>query len=258
MSKTALITGASSGIGAEFARYHAQKGGDVVIVARRKDPLHALKAELEKAHSVSVTVIAMDVGTPEQAKKLHETVSSQSIQVDYLINNAGFGGHGAFLDRDLAEDEAMIDLNVSALVALSHLFGTDMKARGGGKMLQVSSTAGFAPGPYQAVYFATKAFVTSFSQAIDQEMRKHGITSTALCPGLVNTEFVEKADLDGTGLAKQKGATAASVAKFGYDAMIDGKLVVINDKRLDFMMNWMIPLLPRRRVLTSVEGMQVK
>ncbi|MEM1265374.1 MAG: SDR family oxidoreductase [Pseudomonadota bacterium] len=258
MANTALITGASSGIGAEFARYHARKGGDLVVVARRKDPLDALKAELERAHSVSVTVIAMDVGTPEQARDLHKTVTSQGIEVDILINNAGFGGHGAFLDRDLAQDTAMIDLNVSSLVALSHLFGADMKARGGGKMLQVSSTASFAPGPYQAVYFATKAFVTSFSQAIDQEMRKHGITSTALCPGLVNTEFVERADLGGTGLAKQKGATPASVAKFGYDAMIDGKLVVINETRLAFMMNWLIPLLPRRQVLTTIEGMQTK
>ncbi|MEM6914609.1 MAG: SDR family NAD(P)-dependent oxidoreductase, partial [Pseudomonadota bacterium] len=182
MPNTALITGASSGIGAEFARYHAQKGGDLVIVARRQEPLDALKAELESAHGVSVTVIAMDVGTSEQASALYDAIKAQGIAIDVLINNAGFGGHGAFLDRDLAQDQAMIDLNVSALVTLSHLVGNDMKARGGGKMLQVSSTASFMAGPYQAVYFATKAFVTSFSQAIDQEMRKDGITSTALCP----------------------------------------------------------------------------
>ncbi len=258
MANTALITGASSGIGAEFARYHAAKGGDLLIVAHREEALLALKSELENAHSVSVTVLAMDVGTPAQAKDLFDAVKAQGIAVDILINNAGFGGHGDFLERDLAADQAMIDLNVGALVTLSHLFGNDMKARGGGKMLQVSSTASFIPGPYQAVYYATKAFVTSFSQAIDQEMRKHGITSTALCPGLVKTEFVATANLEGTGLAKQGGATPASVAKCGYEAMMDGKLVVINERSLSFMLGWLIPFMPRRRVLKMVEGMQTK
>jgi short-subunit dehydrogenase len=258
MSNTALITGASSGIGAEFARYHARKGGDLVVVARRKEPLQALKTELEAAHGVRVTVLAQDVGTPAQAAALYDAVKAQGIQVDILINNAGFGGHGGFLDRDLAKDQAMINLNISALVTLSHLFGRDMKARKGGKMLQVSSTAGFLPGPYQAVYYATKAFVTSFSQAIDQELRKDGITSTALCPGLVHTEFVASADLAGTGLAKQKGATAASVAKCGYEAMMKGKLIAINEPQLSFMMNWLIPVMPRRMVLKMIEKMQTK
>lgn len=258
MTKTALITGASSGIGTEFARYHAVKGGNLVIVARRKEPLEALKRELEAAHGVTVTVIAQDVGTPDLAKSLYEEVVAKGIKVDVLINNAGFGGHGAFLERDLVKDQAMIDLNVSALVTLSHLFGNDMKAGKGGKMLHVSSTASFIPGPFQAVYYATKAFVTSFSQAIDQEMRKDGITSTALCPGLVLTEFVASADLEGTGLAKQKGATPASVAKCGYDAMMKGELIAINERQLSFMMNWIIPFVPRRRVLKMIEGVQTK
>ncbi len=258
MPSTALITGASSGIGAELVRLHARKGRDAVIVARRQEPLDALKVELEAAHGVSITVIAMDVGTPEQARALYEVVTAKGIEVNMLINNAGFGGHGAFLDRDLTRDHAMIDLNISALVTLSHLFGNDMKTRGSGKMLQVSSTASFAPGPYQAVYFATKAFVTSFSQAIDHEMRPHGVTSTALCPGLVNTEFVKVANLEGTGLVNQKGATAASVAKCGYDAMMLGKLVAINEGRLRLLMGWILPLLPRRTVLNVIGRMQTK
>lgn len=258
MANTALITGASSGIGAEFARYHASQGGDLVIVARRKEALDALKSELESKHSVSVTAIGMDVGTPEQAQELYDAVKAQGVDVDILINNAGFGGHGDFLERDLATDQAMIDLNVGSLVTLSHLFGNDMKKRGVGKMLHVSSTASFIPGPYQAVYYATKAFVTSFSQSIDQEMRKYGITSTALCPGLVKTEFVATANLEGTGLAKQGGATPASVAKCGYDAMMKGKLVAINERQLSFMLGWIIPFMPRRRVLKMVEGMQTK
>ena len=258
MPNTALITGASAGIGTEFARYHARKGGDLVIVARRKEPLEALKTELEAAHGVSVTVIAMDVGTPEQATALYDAIKAQGLEIDILINNAGFGGHGDFLDRELAKDQAMIDLNIGALVTLSHHVGNEMKTRGKGKMLQVSSTASFAPGPHQAVYFATKAFVTSFSQATDHEMRPHGITSTALCPGLVNTEFVAVADLGGTGLANQKGATPASVAKVGYDAMQRGDLIAINETRLQILMTWVIPLLPRRMVLKTLAGMQKK
>lgn len=258
MANTALITGASSGIGAEFARYHASKGGNLVIVARRKKALDALKSELESMHSVSVTAIGIDVGTPEQAQELYDAVKAQGIEVDILINNAGFGGHGDFLERDLATDQAMIDLNVGSLVTLSHLFGNDMKKRGGGKMLHVSSTASFIPGPYQAVYYATKAFVTSFSQSIDQEMRKYGITSTAFCPGLVKTEFFATANLEGTGLAKQGRASPASVAKCGYDAMMKGRLVTINERQLSFMLGWIIPFMPRRRVLKMVEGMQTK
>ncbi|WP_282077036.1 SDR family NAD(P)-dependent oxidoreductase [Epibacterium ulvae] len=258
MTPTALITGASSGIGAEFARYHASKGGNLILVARREPPMQELKAELEKAHGVAVTVIAMDVGTSEQAKLLFETVKTKGLDVGILINNAGFGGHGPFLNADLEKTLAMIDLNVSALVALSYLFGNEMKTRGGGKMLQVSSTASFMPGPNQAVYFATKAFVTSFSQSIDQEMRKEGITSTALCPGLVHTEFVAAAGLESTGLAAQKGATPASVAKCGYDAMQKGKLIAINEGRLAFLLNWITPLLPRRQVLNMIESMQTK
>ena len=258
MPDTALVTGASSGIGAELARYHASKGGDLVLVARREEPLAALKSELEKAHAISVTVFAMDIGTPKQAIDLYKAVQSHNIDVGILINNAGFGGHGAFLDRELTKDQAMIDLNVSALVTLSHLFGNDMKTRGRGKMLHVSSSASFIPGPYQAVYYATKAFVTSFSQALDQEMRKNGITSTALCPGLVSTEFIAVADLEGTGLSKQKGASPASVAKCGYDAMMNGQLIAINERQLSFLMKWIVPFLPYRRVLKMVESMQSK
>ena len=242
MSNTALITGASSGIGSEFARYHAKQGGDLVIVARRTELLNALKAELEATYGVNVTVFAMDVGTAKQAQSLYKKVKDQGITIDILINNAGFGGFGSFLERDLSKDQEMIDLNISALMTLSHLFGNDMKKRHGGKMLQVSLTA----------------FVTSFSQAIDQEMRKDGITSTALCPGLVNTEFVNKAELDGTDLAKQNKASPASVAKCGYDAMMKGKLVAFNEARWSFTLNWLTPFMPRRSVLKMIEGLQTK
>ncbi|MBM1816555.1 SDR family NAD(P)-dependent oxidoreductase [Pseudosulfitobacter pseudonitzschiae] len=258
MPNTALITGASSGIGMEFARYHAAQGGDVILTARRKDALDALASEVQTAHNVTAHVFALDLGAEGGAQALYDQVKDAGLSIDILINNAGFGGQGRFLERDLARDLAMIDLNVKALVTLTHLFANDMVANGGGKILNVASTAGFMPGPLQATYFATKAFVKSFSQAIDQENRKRGLTCTALCPGYVKTEFADVSDLNGTDLVNNGGATPDTVARHGYDAMMRGDLVTVNDAKLGFAVNWIIPLLPRRMVLKMVQRMQTK
>ncbi|ASM73519.1 MULTISPECIES: SDR family NAD(P)-dependent oxidoreductase [Roseobacteraceae] len=258
MPNTALITGASSGIGMEFARYHASKGGDVILTARRKDTLDALAAEVRTAHGVNAHVVALDLGAEGGAQALYDHVKEAGLTVDILINNAGFGGQGRFLDRELAKDLAMIDLNVKALVTLTHCFAADMVSNGGGRILNVASTAGFMPGPLQATYFATKAFVTSFSQAIDQEYRKRGLTCTALCPGYVKTEFADVSDLNGTDLVSKGGATPDDVARHGYEAMMRGALVTVNEAKLGFMVNWIIPLLPRRAVLKTVQRMQTK
>ncbi|MDO6725598.1 SDR family oxidoreductase [Cognatishimia sp. 1_MG-2023] len=258
MKKTALITGASSGIGKEFAKYHASKGGDLIITARREGALSELKAELEAQHGVTVHVIALDLAASDGARNLIDEIQSRDLTVDILINNAGFGGHGMHINRSWASEAAMIDLNVKALAELSHAFGMQMIENGGGKILNVASTAAMIPGPLQAVYFASKAFVMSYSQALDEEMRDKGVTVTSLNPGLVLTEFVATANLGNTGLSKQKGASAASVAKIGYDGMLKGKLVVINEPRLAFMLNWITPLLPRRIVLRLIKGMQSK
>ena len=258
MSNTALVTGASSGIGAALARYHAARGGDLILTARREQALNDLKSKLEAAHKVSVHVFAIDLGAPGGADALYEAVKAAGLRVDILINNAGFGGHGAHIDRDLADEQAMIDLNVKALVTLTHRFGADMAAQGGGKILNVGSTAGFMPGPQQAVYFATKAFVHSFSQAVDEELRPHGVTCTVLAPGYVRTEFAEVANLEGTGLVKQKGATADAVAQHGYDAMMAGKLITINEAPLSFMLNWVAPFVPRRFMLKRIDKLQTK
>ncbi|MCF2871764.1 SDR family NAD(P)-dependent oxidoreductase [Octadecabacter sp. G9-8] len=257
MPNTALITGASAGIGAEFARYHASQKGDLILVARRLDKLDALKAELEAAHEITVHTIAQDLGVDGGADALVAAVDALGLDVDILINNAGFGGHGRHIDRDLGDEQAMIDLNVKALVTLSHAFGGRMAAKGGGKILQVGSTAGMMPGPLQAVYFATKAFVQSFSQALDHELRDHGVTSTVLAPGYVETDFAERADLGGTDLVKS-GKTPQSVAKHGYDAMVAGKLVTVNETQLGILTQWIIPFLPRRMVLNMIEKMQSK
>ncbi|MBD3664114.1 SDR family NAD(P)-dependent oxidoreductase [Sulfitobacter aestuariivivens] len=258
MSNTALVTGASSGIGTEMARYHARKGGDVILTARSEGKLNDLKAELEAEHGIAAHVFALDLGAAGGADDLCKRVDEAGLQVDVLINNAGFGGHGRHIDRDLKQEQAMIDLNVKALVTLTHHFGGKMAKRGKGKILNVGSTAGFMPGPMQAIYFATKAFVKSFSEAVDHELRKDGVTCTVLAPGYVRTGFAEAADLDGTKLVAQKGATAKEVAKHGYDAMRRGDLVTVNERGLGFMVNWIIPLLPRRWVLKMVGDMQSK
>lgn len=258
MSNTALVTGASSGLGVEFARYHASRGGDVIITARREERLKELKAELEAKHDVTVHVVALDLGASGGAKKLYDAVRKIGSDINVLINNAGFGGHGIHIERDLDKELAMIDLNVRALVSLTHMIARDMVKNGGGKILNVGSTAGFVPGPYQNVYFATKAFVKSYSQAVDHELRGKGVTCTVLAPGYVETGFAEAADLGGTNLVKGGGAQPADVAKHGYDAMIAGKLVTINERGLSFMLNWLVPFMPRRMVMNMMEKMQAK
>ncbi|WP_341224289.1 SDR family oxidoreductase [Loktanella salsilacus] len=256
MTNLALITGASSGIGREFARIHAQRAGDMIIVARRKDELDALKAELETAHGVSVQVIAADLTDAAAVQDLCDSLRGQPIEV--LINNAGFGGQGSHVDRDLGKELSMIDLNVKALVTLCHDIGGQMAKRGAGQILNVGSTAGMMPGPMQNVYFATKAFVRSYSLALAEELRASGVTVTVLAPGYVETEFADTADLRGTALVKGGGKTPHSVAAFGYDSMVAGKLHVINEGLLSFALNWIIPLMPHRLVLGIARRMQTK
>ncbi len=258
MPATALVTGASSGLGKEFARIHAATGGTVILTARREAELHELKSELEGRHGIDAHVFPADLGQEGAAQALYSDVRAAGLTPDILINNAGFGGQGKFIERDLSRHLAMIDLNIKALMVLTHLFGRDMAGRGSGRILNVGSTAGFMPGPQQATYFATKAFVNSFSQAIDQELRPRGVTCTVLAPGYVETGFAEAADMEGTAMVKAGGADAASVAKMGYDAMMEGRLVKINSPFLSLALNWIIPLLPRRLVLQLAERTQSK
>ena len=256
MTNLALITGASSGIGREFARIHAQRGGDMIIVARRLEELETLKTELEAAHRVTVRVIAADLTDALAVKNLCDTLRGERIEV--LINNAGIGGHGRHVDRDQGKELSMIDLNVKALVTLCHNIGGQMAKRGEGRVLNVGSTAGMMPGPMQNIYFATKAFVRSYSLALAEELRPNGVTVTVLAPGYVETEFADTADLRGTALVKSGGKSAQSVAKFGYDQMMAGRLHVVNESLIGFAVNWIIPLLPLRLVLAIMRRMQTK
>ena len=244
MSETALITGASGGIGAEFARIHAAAGGDLVLVARNREKLEEIKADLESSHGISVLTIAMDLSHADAADRVFAQTEAAGIKVSLLINNAGVGGHGKFYERKLRNDQAMMQLNMGALVSLTHLYLQAMIQRGSGRVLNVASTAAFIPGPLQAVYYATKAFVLSFSEALAEELSGTGVTVTALCPGPVMTGFAEAGDLEGVRVF-QFGASAESVAICGYNAMQKGKRVVVNSKVLGFVLNWVTPLIPR-------------
>ena len=249
-SPAALITGASSGIGRELARIHCSRGGNAILVARRKEKLEELKDELETSHSISAYVIEMDLAAENGAIDLFKQIKELGIEVDILINNAGFGGHGLFHERDLAWNLKMVDLNIKALVTLTHLFLQDRIERNkGGKILNVGSTAGMVPGPLQATYHATKAFVNSFSQAIANEVADKNITVTVLAPGAVATEFFETADMTEARGPQESMATPQSVAKIGYDAMMNRELIAVNEWKLKFLLRFILPFLPRRMVL---------
>jgi uncharacterized protein len=245
---SALVTGASSGIGLELARIHAKKGGDLVLVARSKDKLQQIKQEFERQYNISVMVITADLSDAKSAQKIFTATEIAGVQVDTLINNAGFGGHDPFHERPLKTEQAMMTVNTVSLVSLTHFYIPGMIARGGGQILNVSSVAAFMPGPMQAVYFATKAFVNSFSQAIAYELKPHNVTVTALCPGAVATQFAKTANMEDVAIFQQ-AKSAESVAQCGYRAMESGQLVAFNSAKLNFFSRCVVPLLPRQTVL---------
>lgn len=230
MIKTALITGASCGLGYEFAKIFASRKCDLVLVARNKEKLEEIKTELEEKYPVNVIVIARDLTESDAADTIYNKLKILGIRVDYLVNNAGFGDNNGYFDTEWQRQEQMVKLNVLALMHLTHLFGNDMRRRGDGKILNVASIAAFMPGPYMSVYYASKAFVLSFSQAIGAELRKDGVTITALCPGPTATGFEAAANLEKARMFKIfKPAVAADVAKTGYFAMMKGKSVAFHD-----------------------------
>jgi short-subunit dehydrogenase len=255
MKNIALITGASGGIGMELAKIHAGKGGDLVLVARRENELNQLRTELIEKFKVEIEIIAIDLMRPHASKEIVNILEEKKIQIDVLMNNAGLGGYGKFHERDLQKELDMIQLNITALTELTHLILPGMVDRKKGKILNTASTAGMLPGPLQSVYYATKAYVISFSQAVAHEVSKQGVTVTALCPGPVKTNFEKAAGMEGSGLFA-KAATAESTARKGYVGMEKGKLIVITDRLMSFGLNWLVPLMPRKLVLKFVERLQ--
>lgn len=256
MSKTALITGASSGIGKEMATIHASSGGNLVVIVRSLNKLNELKETLETKYNCSVYVIEKDLTSPNAAKEIYEEVTNNNIIVNYLINNAGFGGQGLFYKRDWDDDLSMIQLNIVALTALTRYFLPDFVERNEGRILNVSSTASLMPGPLQAVYFASKAYVTSFSNAISEELRETNITVTALLPGATETDFAKTSGMDKTDLFAETHS-ASEVAKTGYEGMLAGKLNV--KAGLSFSQKIMmssVPFIPKKILLKQIKEMQ--
>ena len=224
--QTALITGASSGIGREFAKLFAADHYDLVVLARTQDRLEQLKAELEEAHGIGVHVLVSDLSDPTSPGRVHEDVMKAGIQVDVLVNNAGFGGFGLFQETELEHELRMIQVNVTSLVHLSKLFVREMVARGSGHIINVASTAAFQAGPLQNVYYATKAFVLRFSEAMSNELGGTGVGVTAFCPGPTLTEFHARAGTD-TSFKQMRQQSAKDATREGYEAFKKGKQAVI-------------------------------
>lgn len=251
--QTALITGASSGLGMDFARLFARDGWDLVLVARSEGKLRELAASLS---GTTATVIAADLSQPDAARRLADELRARSIRVDALVNNAGLGAAGAFAANDWQLELQSIQVNVVALTALAKLLLPDMLARRSGRILNVASTAAFQPGPLMAVYYATKAYVLSFSEALAEELRDSGVTVTALCPGPTATGFAAVSDAGDKRLFKvRKPARSADVARAGYEAMKRGRRVVVTGM-VNRMMTQAVRVTPRRLVSTIVRKLQ--
>lgn len=255
MNKTALITGSSNGIGYELAKVHAEKGGNLVLVSRSKNKLDELKKELEEKHNIKVYTIRKDLSVQGSAKEVYDELEQQNIQVNYLINNAGVGCIGLFAESEWERQEKMINLNIISLTHLTRLFLTDMIKQGSGKIMNVASTASFQPGPTMAVYFATKAYVLSFSEALNNEVRGSGLTVTALCPGSTESGFHAAAISDNRQLKSRKLPSSRHIAEYGYRAMMKGKSVAIPGLKNQIMAT-SIRFLPRSFVVKAARKIQ--
>jgi short-subunit dehydrogenase len=228
MKGTALITGASSGLGRDFARLFAADGHDVILVARRRDRLEELAAEVGGRHGVQARVLAIDLADPGAPRRVFDEVRSTGVEVDYLVNNAGFGGTGPFSEADPKRELEMIQVDVTALVELTGLFLPNMVSRRRGRILNIGSTAGFQPGPFMATYYASKAFVNSFTEALAYELEGTGVTATLSCPGATATEFAGHAGNDKSLLFRLGAADSARVAAEAYRAMMAGQRLAIH------------------------------
>lgn len=248
---TALITGASSGIGLELARLMAADKIDLVLVARSADKLSTLADELKSKHGIAVDVLALDLAADNAGERLFADLAGKPI--DYLVNNAGFGDFGAFSERDWSKLQQMLQLNINSLTQLTHLLLPDMLAKGQGKIMNVASTASFQPGPWMAVYYASKAYVLSFSEALSYELRKTGVTVTTLCPGATQSGFQALAEMENSKLVRGKNLpTAAAVAAYGYKKMQAGAGVSVHGL-LNWLMVQSLRFTPRALVLRVVD-----
>lgn len=229
-NRYALITGASSGIGYEFAKLLAADGINVVLTARNEERLNEVRSELESAYGVEARVIAQDLSDPAAPAEIFAFLEREGIAIDVLINNAGFNVHGEFAESDLEQELAMIQVHIGAVTHLTKLFLRQLPEGQGGMILNVSSVAAFVPGPYVSVHFATRAHTLSFSEALSLELKKRGVRVTCLCPGPVTSAFFERAGMQSVRLASgcpMKQMSAGAVAEIGYKALKRGKRIII-------------------------------
>lgn len=223
----ALITGASSGIGYELTKLFARDGFDLVLVARNEARLKRIADALAGTFNVSVTVIPKDLSRPDSATELYREVKGKGIEVEILVNNAGFNVYGPFFKTSSQDQLQMMQVNIVTLTQLTKLFLPAMLKRSSGKILNVASIAGFTPGPYSAVYCASKAYVLSLSEAIAEEVRGTGVSVTTLCPGPTKTQFARRAHMTNTRIFQGQLSSAVEVAAAGYKALVEGRTIVI-------------------------------
>jgi uncharacterized protein len=224
---TALITGASGGIGLELAKVFAREKWDLVLVARSAAKLEQAASGLSKEHGVRCHAISQDLSRRDSSEALFAETSARSLRIDALVNNAGIGTFGPFAETDLAGQTDMLEINVMSLTRLTRLFLTSMLARRQGYVLNVASTAAFQPGPLMAVYYASKAYVLHFSEALNDELRGSGVSVSALCPGATRTDFQERAQMTRSKLFNQNVMHSEAVARAGYEGMMRGKSVIV-------------------------------
>lgn len=225
-NKYALVTGGNRGIGYYFAKELAKDGYNLVLVGRDEQRLQQASCNL-KRHGAQVLTVTEDLGDFHASKRIYDLLEAKSIDIEILVNNAGFGSFGHFIENDIDTELNMIDVNIRTLVHLTHLFANKMKQRGSGKIVNVASVAGFQAGPYMNVYFASKNFVLTFSEALAYELRDFGITVTALCPGSTQTDFFNRAKVSRKADAFQSRMSPMKVAKIGFLGMKKGKRVVV-------------------------------
>lgn len=256
---TVLVTGATSGIGLHLSECFAKRGYDLVLVARSADKLRERKETLEVQYGVRVEILQQDLSEPDAAQKVFDAVSQMGLEIDVLVNNAGFGNFGNYVSTSWEKDGAMIRLNVVCVAQLTKLFLPGMVERHRGKILNLASTAAFVPGPGMSVYYATKAFVLSFSQALSRELEGTGVTVTALCPGPTDTNFSNAANLRKSKIysyfKSAANASAAKVAEYGYKSLQKGKAVAIQgilNKALVFAAR-LAPLCLLREILYAMQ-----
>ncbi|WP_270182546.1 SDR family NAD(P)-dependent oxidoreductase [Alkalihalobacillus sp. CinArs1] len=252
--KTALITGASGGLGYELGKLMAKDNVDLILVARNKKKLEENANELRK-HGIQVDVIVSDLSKPGAPDEVYAEVQRMGKKVDILVNNAGVGMFGRFIENDLQQEMDMLYLNINSLTHLTKLFLRGMKDRGHGKILNIASTAAFQPGPLMAVYYASKAYVLSFSEAIENELNGSGVTVSTLCPGPTKTDFADRADLGKSKLFDMGTMDAESVAKIGYKGFMSNRSVIIPGRQ-NRLMAKSVRFMPRKLATRIVRNVQ--